>query len=187
MIGVILAGGSSRRMGRDKATVEVAGRTMADWVSDALGAVCAQVVTAGRPLPGLEAVPDPGIIQRGPLAGLVGAFHRFPGEVLAVVAVDQPWLRDETVGRLGELADEDAVVPVDAGVRQTTCAIYPAALVELAERELAGDGSLQSLLDLAAFLPVLDWRDWGEDGRSWFSVDTPEAIEEGLTRFGPPG
>lgn len=187
MIGVILAGGSSTRMGRDKATVEVAGRSMAEWVTEALSRVCEEVASAGRPLPGLESVPDPGLVGRGPLAGLVGAFHRFPGRALAVVAVDQPWVRVDTLARLGELAAEEAVVPVDAGVRQTTCAIYPAALVEVAERELAGEGSLQSLLDVAAFLPVLDWRAWGEDGRSWFSADTPEAVEEGLIRFGPPG
>ena len=24
------------------------------------------------------------------------------------------------------------------------------------------------------------WRSWGEDGRSWFSVDRPEDIEIGL-------
>ena len=30
------------------------------------------------------------------------------------------------------------------------------------------------------------WQTWGEDGRSWFSADTPEDIETGLGRFGPP-
>ena len=30
------------------------------------------------------------------------------------------------------------------------------------------------------------WMDWGEDGRSWFSVDEPRRITLGLERFGPP-
>jgi hypothetical protein len=59
----------------------------------------------------------------------------------------------------------------------------------VATEELAGGGSIQSALDRAAFDPVVEdvWRSWGEDGRSWFSADTPEAIDEGLRRFGPPG
>ena len=28
-----------------------------------------------------------------------------------------------------------------------------------------------------------EWRSWGEDGRSWFSVDTPEALQLGLSRY----
>lgn len=188
MIGVILVGGLSRRMGSDKATYAVAGRPMMEWVSRAMERACDRVVLAGReePLSGLAAIPDPGEPHRGPLAGLVSALHHFPGECLALVSVDQPWVRSETLAGLDRLIDEMAAVPVDSGVRQTTCAVYPAGIVEAAETELAGGGSLQSLLDVAAFQPVVDWHSWGEDGRSWFSADTPGAVEEGLARFGPP-
>ena len=31
------------------------------------------------------------------------------------------------------------------------------------------------------------WTDWGEDGRSWFSVDERQDIARGLERYGPPG
>lgn len=189
MLGVILAGGRSSRMGTDKATFAVAGRPMLEWVSDALEEACGRVVVVGRQamVAGRETIPDPGRPHRGPLAGLVAALHHFPTDRLAVVSVDQPWLRTETLRRLGTVSDELAVVPVDSGVRQTTCAVYPPAIVDLAESELAGGGSLQSLLDVAAFHPVVDWHTWGEDGRSWFSVDTPQAVEEGVARFGLPG
>lgn len=189
MIGVILAGGRSSRMGTDKAAYAVAGRPMLSWVTEAMQPVCRGVVVAGRDdrIGGLETIPDPGAAHRGPLAGLVAALHRFSTDSLAVVSVDQPWLRTETVQVLGERAEEMIVAPVDNGVRQTTCAVYPPAVVGLAEAELAGGGSLQSLLDVAAFQPVVDWRTWGEDGRSWFSVDMPQDAEEGLARFGLPG
>lgn len=188
MIGVILAGGQSRRMGSDKAVYAVAGKPMLEWVNRAMEPVCSRVLLAGRdePLLGVEAIPDPGHPHRGPLAGLVAGFHRVPGEHLLVVSVDQPWARTSTLERLGATRGEMAVVPVDNGVRQPTCAVYPPDMVGAAEAELAGGGSLQSLLDVASFRPVLEWRAWGEDGRSWFSVDTPQALDEGLARFGTP-
>jgi len=187
MIGVILAGGRSSRMGIDKATVAVAGRPMISWVAAALGQACAEIVVAGGiGTEDLPLLPDALPAHRGPLAGLVTAMDTFPGAALALVAVDQPWLRSDTIRRLGTLADGMAVAPVEAGVRQTTCAVYPPTLASLARQELEGDGSLQSLLDLASFIPVVDWHEWGEDGRSWFSADTPSSIADGLNRFGPP-
>lgn len=188
MIGVILAGGRSSRMGVDKATYAVAGRPMIDWVVDALSRACHRVVVAGRyeAPAGLEAIPDEGDGPQGPLAGLVSCLRHFPNESLIVVAVDQPWLRTDTVKRLGELAGDLPVVPVEGGVRQTTCALYPPGVADAGETELKTGGSLQSLLDVVAFAPVVDWHEWGEDGRSWFSVDTPQAAEEGLARFGLP-
>jgi hypothetical protein len=65
--------------------------------------------------------------------------------------------------------------------------VYPTGLLEVASDELAGGGSLQSLLDRSAFDPVTEWRSWGEDGRSWYSVDTLVDLEAGLIRFGSPG
>lgn len=189
VIGAILAGGRSERMGTDKAMVEVAGRPMVDWVAAALAPNCDQVVLAGRAhgLAGLEGLPDPDERHLGPLSGLVAVLRRFPGAPVFLVAVDQPWLQSATVDRLGEQVTDLAAVPVEGGVRQSTCAVYPPGIHQTAETELEGGGSLQSLLDVAAFTPVVDWQSWGEDGRSWFSADTPTAVEEGLSRFGPPG
>lgn len=187
MIGVVLAGGQSKRMGADKALVEVAGRPMIEWVAEALARAFGEVVVSGRrDGHGHPTLPDPDPAGQGPLAGLVAAMDAFPDEPVALVAVDQPWVRARTVGRLGALVDDLAAVPVEAGVRQTTCAVYPPGLRDLATSELTEGGSLQSLLDVAAFQPVVDWQAWGEDGRSWYSADTPEAIARGLDRFGPP-
>lgn len=175
-------------MGRDKAFVEVAGRAMLDWVAEALADACSEVAVAGRlgSPTDLTIVPDPDIPYRGPLAGLVAVMRRYPGAAIALVAVDQPWVRSDSVDHLGRVSNELAAVPVEGGVRQTTCAVYPASLAPAAESELEGGGSLQSLLDIAAFEPVTDWHTWGEDGRSWYSADTPESIDTALARFGPP-
>ena len=175
-------------MGHDKAAVEVAGRPMFEWVRRSLEEVCDGVLVAGRVDvdESLPTVSDPPGDRAGPLAGLVAAMRSRPGVPVFLAAVDQPWLKTSTVARLGESLGDLTVAPVDAGVRQTTCAAYPPSVLGAAEEELAGGGSLQSLLDVVAFTAVVDWRSWGEDGRSWYSVDTPKKLEEGLARFGPP-
>lgn len=193
-IGVILAGGASRRMGRDKAEVEIDGRRMVDLVADAVGRVSNRLIVAGRSRPpaGLSAiaVQDPIDGRLGPLAGLAGVMAMSPaGARLVVVAVDQPWVRAETLTALLEIDTDLPVVPVPDGIRQTTCAVYPADLAVTAMDELRGGGSIQSLLDRSSFHPFTeaDMERVGEDGRSWFSVDAPEQLSTGVATFGRPG
>jgi molybdopterin-guanine dinucleotide biosynthesis protein A len=191
-LGVILAGGGASRMGRDKALVQVSGRPMVEWVAIALGSVTDHLVVLGRSgtLAGIECVPDDHPARRGPLAGLATAMRIADGAPVLLVAVDHPWVRPETLRQLLDRAGPlHAVVPSDQGARQVTCGIYPGAWAERAAAEDADDGSVQSLLDEMLLRPIeeAEWQSWGEDGRSWFSVDNDDDLEEGLARFGLPG
>lgn len=175
-------------MGRDKAMIQFAGASMADWVARAVGTVLDGVVAFGRTgtVAGIGCVPDHGPPHRGPLAGLVRALQLAGGRGVLLVGVDQPLLRSETLRRLIEAAEPDAaVVPVDRGIRQVTCALYPGSWRAEAERRDAAGGSLRSLLRRLPVREVgpTEWRAWGEDGRSWFSVDSPEALHQALARY----
>ena len=190
-LGVILAGGGASRMGRDKALVQVSGRPLVEWVAQAMRPVTSDLVVLGRSgtLAGIECVPDDLPARRGPLAGLATALRIANGEPVLLVAVDQPWVRSETFAALLDQAGPlHAVVPIDQGARQVTCAIYPAAWAERVAAEDAEHGSVQSLLDEMLFHSIekAEWQAWGEDGRSWFSIDTDEDLTRGLERFGPP-
>ncbi len=71
--GVVLAGGSSRRMGRTKALIDIDGRAMADRVLDALRAVGAEpVVLVGGDAVELAALSAPLIADLYPGQGPVG-------------------------------------------------------------------------------------------------------------------
>lgn len=186
MIGIILAGGASKRMGTDKAFVEVAGRPMFEWAGRALEEVTGRVIVAGRSeaLGPYGAVADVGEAHRGPLSGLFAAANAYPHDPLMVVAVDQPWVRTATLRAIRRAFTDLAVVPVDGGTRQVLCAVYPAGLADLAAQELTNGGSIQSLIDVTSFDPISSID--GEDGRSWFSVDSPGAIKRGTEMFGAP-
>lgn len=177
-------------MGEDKALVRVGDRTMLEHVVATIAPAVDEVVVAGRDEapPGTTPIPDDGQSHRGPLAGILAAHRRHPDDTLVVVAVDEPWVRTETLRAMAGIAADLPVVPVEEGVRQTNCAVYPAASLHAAGEELEAGGSIQSLLDRTAFRPVVEdeWTSWGEDGRSWYSADTPAAVADGIARWGTP-
>lgn len=129
--GAVLCGGASRRMGRDKALVEVDGRALAVRVAEALRAAgAADVVAVGGDAArlaavGLEVVADdaPG---EGPLGGIVTALSHPGGpggaDVVFVAACDlvspSPAAIAATVAALGAAPEADASVPEVDGRRQ---------------------------------------------------------------------
>lgn len=184
--GVALAGGESARMGRDKAAAPVGGKPMGEWVAEALRSVFDRTAAVGRKdsLAGLPAIPDAPGGGRGPLRGVVTALRLFACPVVAV-AVDQPLVRPETLRRLAAAAS-DAGTAVCVDVKpQVTCAAYSPECLPEAERILAEGGSLQNLLRVIPWrrLEKETWSRWGEDGRSWFSMDDEEAIITAENRF----
>jgi molybdopterin-guanine dinucleotide biosynthesis protein A len=164
-----LCGGTSARMGRDKALIEVGGKPLVAVVAERL-AQCADpvVLASGRPgrfadLP-CEEIADASP-SRGPISGLVAALSASPSDLLAVAAVDMPFVSAEVFRLLIDLhAGEDAVVPVTRDGRQPLHALYHrSALPRLAD---ALDRGRYGLRDALVDLEV---REVGPD--EWSSVD----------------
>ncbi len=167
-------------MRNDKAAVVLAGRRLIDHVVAAVTAAGLEPVVAGPHRPGVAAsfVPDPAGLT-GPAAGLVAAMRAHPGRTVVLVGTDQPYLRMETLRRL-LACDGDLVAPLHHRC-QTLCAVYRPGSAPDVEALVARrpDPSLQTLFDARAAVRVLEttWREWGEDGRSWLSLDTPEQVQ----------
>lgn len=110
ILGVVLAGGASRRFGTDKAQARLSGQTLLASAIRNLGRMVSTVIVAGAgrgvadPLPragvphGVMTVPDwprPGM---GPLGGIAGALlhareHEF--DAVLTIGVDTPGLPDD--------------------------------------------------------------------------------------------
>ncbi|MGB9358287.1 MAG: molybdenum cofactor guanylyltransferase [Acidimicrobiia bacterium] len=183
----VLAGGDSTRMGFDKAMAPVGGATMLEAVVDAVAPIGDVVVVGRSSAPeGLTAVPDRRQDARGPLNGLETVLGIESDRTVVLVAVDHPFVRTETLSLLLEL-EGDAVVPVDAGWQQVTCAVYRPTFLAAATGVLdEGGRSIIAALDRVntRLVDEAEWRPWGEDGRSWFSVDSLDRLQEGTARFG---
>jgi molybdopterin-guanine dinucleotide biosynthesis protein A len=172
LAGAVLAGGSGRRLGRDKALVEVAGRPLvARAVAALVDARAAPVVVvggdperfaglhaAGGPIDALPDAPPP---DRGPLVGLVTALGASPAWVDAVVAVpvDLARPRAAVVRALATaLGGADAAVAVADGRRHPTLAAWaPAAGPRLSAAVAAGARALRdglAALDRVVEVPL---------------------------------
>jgi molybdopterin-guanine dinucleotide biosynthesis protein A len=119
-VGVVLAGGEGRRLGRHKQDLHVGGRPLAERAAAALWPFCGTVLIsvrpgAANPAPGFHAVEDPPPAGRGPLAGIHAAFGVTAGADLLVLACDYPRVGPPLIRRLLALASDgpDLVMPTD--------------------------------------------------------------------------
>ena len=75
LLGAIIAGGTSRRFGGDKAAALLGGRALLDHIADALLPQVDALIVCGRDWPGLDWVEDRPVPDMGPLGGLNAALH----------------------------------------------------------------------------------------------------------------
>lgn len=156
--GIVLAGGRSARMGRDKATLDWHGTPLVVHVARVLAALTGHgpVVVVHRPgqaLPVLEdaelaADPEP---DRGPLMGLRAGLEALRGraELALVAATDQPFLTAAVfTPLLAVAAGADAAAWTTQERPQPLGAVYrvDAAAVAAHTGLATGDASLQRLL-----------------------------------------
>ena len=154
---VILAGGASRRMGRDKATVILDGKTLVERVVSAVSPRCAPVfviAAPGQPLPALDAT-----ILRDEARGVGPLLATGRGlraaadaglELAFVCAVDMPLLSTELIDELAGPAARlgaDVVLPWD-GRAHYLAGVYRTGLHErVAELVAAGERSMRALVE----------------------------------------
>lgn len=182
--GVVLAGGASQRMGRNKAFLELDGRSLIEVVIERMESVCAEVLVVAGDAQlyaslGVSVIEDRfrGVGALGGLhAGLEAASH----ELSLVVGCDMPFLNldllrafagwaegfDVAVLRHGE---EEYVEPLHGAYRRTCLPVMEAAIRAKRRRIVSFFPHVQvryvTLTDVAPFDPDL---------RSFRNVNTPQ-------------
>lgn len=152
--GIVLAGGRSRRMGTDKALLELDGLPSVIRVVAALAHLgpIFVVAAAAQLLPPLAAtIVRDELPDTGPLHGLalgLRAATAAGADVAVVCATDLPLLRrcvvDALLARLGE---HDVLLPLVDGHEQPLSAVYRTGLAPTAEQLVAaGERRLRALL-----------------------------------------
>ena len=111
--GLCLCGGESRRMGRDKALVELGGRRLIDYPLEALAAVAGRTLLATGERPryaelGLPTVLDTGP-GAGPLRGLLAGLEAAETPWVVALACDMPAVSAEVLTDLLAWAASEAL------------------------------------------------------------------------------
>ena len=179
MTGLVLAGGRSTRMGRDKALLAWDGTSLVDRVAAALRECCDEVLIAsgdgarlGRPGEIADAVDG-----AGPLGGLLAGMEAAAHPLVAVVAVDMPHANAAVLRALaGALLGQDVAVPVVGGrvhplhaVYRTGCAAAVRAYLDEGQRSVMG---LLERVDVREAGPEV-WGAADPDGRFATNLNRP--------------
>ena len=204
--GVILAGGKSRRMGRNKALLPLGEASLIEHVIRRIRLVAdelllitnnpAEYAHLGLPMHS-DMIPDAGALG-GIYTGLTHASH----DAVLCVACDSPFLQPKLLTHLvSVLGEYDAVMPytysrntdirvtnpsynTDQITLQTLCAAYskrclPIIELMLQESELRVH-ALQERANILILAPEI-WKAYDSEGHSFFNVNTPEDFEKAQT------
>ncbi|MGH7611793.1 MAG: molybdenum cofactor guanylyltransferase, partial [Candidatus Dormibacteria bacterium] len=200
---LILAGGSSQRMGRDKPAIEFpgpGGEPLIHRVGERLRFIPGPPLLAGPSDygTGWPRVADDDRFQ-GPAAGLVAGLLAAEAELVLAVAADLPFAGPELARGLIGLAqshrERAAVVPLHRGRLEPLFAAYrPWAarlLLEMADGA-SPDGRGLALRDLLRVLepltvPEETWRPWDPEGRSFHNCNTPGELLQAAAWERAPG
>jgi molybdopterin-guanine dinucleotide biosynthesis protein A len=190
LFGLVLAGGASTRMQRDKAAIEYHGQSQLHWTFHLLTHVCAATFVSVRPdqreeptRVGLPQVVDlqPGI---GPIAGISAALHMHPKAAWLVVACDLPFLSEQTLRYLVEHRDARKLATAfkssHDGLPEPLCAIWEPAAREPVLAYLAAGKQCPRKFLINADTMLLDL----PDARALDNVNTSDEYRTTVTTLG---
>jgi molybdopterin-guanine dinucleotide biosynthesis protein A len=151
LTGIILAGGLSRRMGREKGLVEFHGKPLIQYGIDLLSQFTDQIlISTGNAAYldfGLELVTDE-ISGQGPAAGLAASLKFSTTPWNLVLACDLPFLEPELIHNLfTKTGNTMAVIPAHDGVYEPLAALYHKDLAPVFEASVySGNLALHKIL-----------------------------------------
>lgn len=181
--GVILAGGSSRRMGRSKWSLKLAGKELIFWTVQALQPVVGEIIIVKRPeqrieVPGIKAVNDDLSYPPSALRGIVAGLMESKTGWSFFCGCDMPFIQPELVKFLFDLTPGyKGVIPVLEDGPHPLHSFYHKDLIgqirenletkSLKLLEIAGEPEIRrvTLKDLDGF---------NLDPTSFFNINTPE-------------
>lgn len=196
----ILAGGRSRRMGQDKALLELGGRPLLEHVIERAQPVADEImlIATDRPEYGrfnLRVIPDR-MPEVGSLGGIYTAVAEATHPFCLVLACDMPFVNTGLLRYMAELPRTyDVLVPATSAARsdqggpetlETLHAIYAKRTVPAIERQLR-----EGIFKIIGFfsevhvqkIPEATIRQFDPQLLSFFNANTPEEFDWALRRL----
>ena len=187
---IILAGGQSSRMGKDKASLEISGKSMVERILFKLSPLVDEVVVIRAPGQNMPSIPEElkdkirvgwdSVKGRGPLQGIVDALPLLNSTIdkVFILTCDLPYITTEWLQTLKDvMTDEfDFVCTEENEIDNPLLAIYRRPVLEPASK-LLSEGQRR---------PISLWEGWrmarlsAPEETPWIcrGVNTPEEFKE---------
>ena len=190
--GIVLAGGMSRRLGRNKAIEPVGGEPLLRRVIERLLQVADEAIVvvaderqgAGLPVPGSARIASDVYPGCGSLGGIFTGLSAADADWGVVVACDMPFLNVDLLRDILSRRDgHDAVVPVLEGRPEPTHAAYSKACLPHIERRLqANDLKIARFFDEVRvnYVPQHQVEQKDPELLSFMNVNTQEDLDRAL-------
>jgi len=197
--GFILAGGRSRRMGKDKWNLVLDGRSFVERIADEIRGVASSVAVVGDPGDGLgsegslakatnlKTVPDV-FPQWGALGGVHAALTHCDADWALVVACDFPFVTTDLFFRLASLRDSfEAVAPMQNDqIPQPLCTLYRVAPCRQVAERMINSGERKPIALLQSvhtrWVSFSEVDDIAGAERFFDNINTPQDYERILGR-----
>lgn len=195
MTGIVLAGGKSRRLGRDKALLSVGDSTLIERVIGIVSQVVDPVMVISNPPEKLKMLRVPVVADLIPNRSALGGIFtglsvsRTPQNLF--VACDLPFVSPDLLRLLIDLADGyDVVIPQSEGGYEPLCAVYSKNCLDPIRKQMErGD------LRVRAFFPnvkvkVVDQealQPYDPEEKAFFNINTDEEYRQALHLLGSGG
>ncbi|MGY8824333.1 MAG: molybdenum cofactor guanylyltransferase [Candidatus Latescibacterota bacterium] len=179
---VVLAGGRSRRMGRDKALLPMGETLLLQRVIDAAAPLSSEHLlitnTPDSHTSFTWPIASDFYPNKGPLGGLYTALSHAKTTHILLLACDLPYLNTPFLRFLSEQIDEcQAVVPDSGDGLQPLCAIYSRTILSTVTQSIKennlGMRRLLANLDIRKLSPE-QWKPFDPDGNLFTNLNTPE-------------
>lgn len=135
--GLVLAGGKSSRMKKDKTTLNFHGTTQTEYCVQLLQKLCSDVFISKRQdqngvqfqsMPCIDDLPE--FENSGPIGGILSAMKQHPGKACFAVAVDLPFITQETLHYIWEKRNPQKIATAFQSAHdqlpEPLCTIYEA-------------------------------------------------------------
>ncbi len=182
----ILAGGNSRRMGRDKVSIEIEGKSLLSMVLEKVEPlkIPVKILSGKRIIPNMDCLLDEE--GEGPLAGLLEGLKIF-SRVL-ILPVDMPFLSTDLLSfLLHQEGGHDILTCQVRDALQPQVGVYSKSCLSFAKKNLAkGDCSLKGLLSTPLIVKVIRESEltiFGDPELMFLNINTPEDLEKATNKM----
>lgn len=139
---IILSGGKSSRMGKDKALLKIGAKTIIEIMIDKLKPFCNEIMISADETEkysqfGFKVVPDK-YKNSGPLAGIYSSLLESNTERNFVISCDLPLVSQKIIERLlSNISTKEIILPVTDGKYHQLCGVYSKSVIKIAESILS--------------------------------------------------